>query len=661
MFYKRWRSCDPPLISFCDKMVNMKSFVHYRYYFLWFVLVVTALLSYPTLSKADDNGVGPNITSFTTQTSNGTYGPGSQIIISVNFDTNIQSFGDTDMQIKLDDGATVDLNSTNPTNLTGIYTVGALGSGENSSHLTVTSIVSATDIQDQSGNLGQTYNNIPAGQNLGDNSSIIIDTTAPPIVSPTVTTSPAINFSQTSENVQGNITDTGGENADILGYEYGTTTLYGSVFNAYGPGANKGVGSFFNNMGSLTCGTLYHYRAFATNSAGTGYGNDEMFTTDACPSNLPSLHTDSGASIQQTTADLGGTLTGTGSTPVMTEGFQYGTDTNYGLDIHTTSPGYQAGPYSQSISGLICNTQYHFRAYAINSKGTAYGDDANFTTSACGGGGNGGGGGNSPTLTNTPATSVTQTSAILGGNITDVGTPSITDNERGMFYLKAADFNNGNPDNNNVHKVSETGIFTTGLYTQSVTGLACGTDYISVAFATNAGGSQNQGAAFPPATFSTLSCASSTPVYAPAPPLVVLPPAPVTTTSTSSSSGGGSRGGTGDGTVGCIGKNLYSSVTGKKCSTSSNIGSSNSSIFQFTHTLKIGSSGDDIKRLKQFLDTHGAPILGVTQADQETTFFGPKTQKALALYQKINNITPASGFFGVKTMQFVNSILEQEK
>jgi hypothetical protein len=33
----------------------------------------------------------------------------------------------------------------------------------------------------------------------------------------------------------------------------------------------------------LTCGTTYHYRAYATNSAGTGTGSDATFTTSACP------------------------------------------------------------------------------------------------------------------------------------------------------------------------------------------------------------------------------------------------------------------------------------------------------------------------------------------------------------------------------------------
>ena len=56
--------------------------------------------------------------------------------------------------------------------------------------------------------------------------------------------------------------------------------------------------------------------------------------------------------------------------------------------------------FSTTISGLTCNTTYHFRAFATNNDGTGYGDDLTFTTSACtssGGGGSSGGSGSTPT------------------------------------------------------------------------------------------------------------------------------------------------------------------------------------------------------------------------------------------------------------------------
>jgi sugar lactone lactonase YvrE len=41
------------------------------------------------------------------------------------------------------------------------------------------------------------------------------------------------------------------------------------------------------------------------------------------------------------------------------------------------------GSFSANLGGLICNTTYHYRAYATNATETMYGDDSTFTTAAC--------------------------------------------------------------------------------------------------------------------------------------------------------------------------------------------------------------------------------------------------------------------------------------
>ncbi|MFZ4726543.1 MAG: formylglycine-generating enzyme family protein, partial [Paludibacter sp.] len=40
-----------------------------------------------------------------------------------------------------------------------------------------------------------------------------------------------------------------------------------------------GTGTFTSSLTGLTAGTTYYLRAYATNSAGTGYGNEQVFTT----------------------------------------------------------------------------------------------------------------------------------------------------------------------------------------------------------------------------------------------------------------------------------------------------------------------------------------------------------------------------------------------
>ena len=70
------------------------------------------------------------------------------------------------------------------------------------------------------------------------------------------------------------------------------------------------------------------------------------------------------------------------------------------------TPSYPTGPYGVDISDLSCNTTYHYRAFGVNSSGTAYGDDQSFTTGIC-------------SVVNTnPATKTTSSSSTLNGSVT---------------------------------------------------------------------------------------------------------------------------------------------------------------------------------------------------------------------------------------------------
>lgn len=75
----------------------------------------------------------------------------------------------------------------------------------------------------------------------------------------------------------------------------------------------------------------------------------------------------------------------------------------------------------------------------------------------------------------------------------------------------------------------------------------------------------------------------------------------------------------------------------------------------FTRDLKLNSVSPDVKMLQIFLNTHGYPISrsGSGSVGLETNYFGLKTKSALIKFQKANNIVPASGYFGVKTRNFI--------
>ncbi len=70
-------------------------------------------------------------------------------------------------------------------------------------------------------------------------------------------------------------------------------------------------------------------------------------------------------------------------------------------------------------------------------------------------------------------------------------------------------------------------------------------------------------------------------------------------------------------------------------------------VTSFTRNLTIGSRGTDVQNLQIFLNDNGYPIAssGAGSIGKESTYFGAKTQEALAKWQKANHL-PATGFFG---------------
>ena len=78
---------------------------------------------------------------------------------------------------------------------------------------------------------------------------------------------------------------------------------------------------------------------------------------------------------------------------------------------------------------------------------------------------------------------------------------------------------------------------------------------------------------------------------------------------------------------------------------------------QFTRNLTIGSQGEEVRRLQQFLNQNDCPVsqTGAGSPGQESTYFGQKTQQAVICYQRANGITPAVGYVGPKTRAHINS------
>ncbi len=99
------------------------------------------------------------------------------------------------------------------------------------------------------------------------------------------------------------------------------------------------------------------------------------------PITVPTLLTDSVTKITQSSASSGGNVSSDGGSSVTDRGVCWSTSSNPTTANSKTSDGTGTGTFASSITGLIANTTYYVRAYAINSAGTAYGNQVSFTTS----------------------------------------------------------------------------------------------------------------------------------------------------------------------------------------------------------------------------------------------------------------------------------------
>jgi uncharacterized protein (TIGR02145 family) len=147
-----------------------------------------------------------------------------------------------------------------------------------------------------------------------------------------------------------------------------------------------GKGQFVSNITGIAAATLYHVRAYATNSVGTAYGAVYSFSTLG---HVPSATTFAATDITAASSKLNGTVNAHYASTTVT--FEYGLTTDYG-SIVTATPGSVTGNTSTDVSADISNLKagntYHFRVKAVNSLGTVYGIDMSYTTILADGYGN---------------------------------------------------------------------------------------------------------------------------------------------------------------------------------------------------------------------------------------------------------------------------------
>jgi hypothetical protein len=289
-------------------------------------------------------------------------------------------------------------------------------------------------------------------------------TSSEPIVS---STSNVTSITQTSAVSGGSITSDNGSSITNRGVVWSTSqnpTISLSTKTSDG----TGIGQFSSTITGLTPSTLYYVRAFATNAIGTSYGPQVSFTSQSATT-LATVNTTTATSITRNTATAGGQVVSDGGTQVTVRGVVWGTSVNPTVVLTTkTSDGTGVGTFTSTITGLSPSTLYYYRAYATNSNGTSYGSQLSFTSQS-----------NLPTITTSPISAITPTSATSGGSSIVDGGASIT--QKGIVWSTLP-----NPTISLSTKTTQgTG---TASFVSNMTNLTPGTLYYVRSYATNSAG-----------------------------------------------------------------------------------------------------------------------------------------------------------------------------
>ncbi len=158
------------------------------------------------------------------------------------------------------------------------------------------------------------------------------------------------------------------------GTAYSSGTTYSGYTCVY-----KGSGTSHNDSASLSSGTRYYYYFYAVNNDyyspgvtanATTYGPPVVSTTSATP----------GTPADPTQANAAGNVTADGGSTVTERGIVWnttGSPTTANNKVAYASGG--TGSFTVTLTSLTPGQKIYYRAYAINSSGTAYGSTLDFT------------------------------------------------------------------------------------------------------------------------------------------------------------------------------------------------------------------------------------------------------------------------------------------
>jgi hypothetical protein len=180
--------------------------------------------------------------------------------------------------------------------------------------------------------------------------------------------------------------------------------------------AGEGFQDFNKEMTNLNAGMTYYVRAFATNSSGTSYGNQESFVTlDGIPTlSIPIID-----SVSVNLLKVSYSISSDGGDSIELHGICISTDINEQNEDSCIDIGTGIGDYSATLDELAPETTFYVTSYAKNSVGQFYSEKTSASTV-----------GITPEVSTLSVSSITQNSATINAEITDPGSSTVT--ERGI-------------------------------------------------------------------------------------------------------------------------------------------------------------------------------------------------------------------------------------
>jgi len=220
---------------------------------------------------------------------------------------------------------------------------------------------------------------------------------------PSVATQPASNVGYDSATLNGYLSKVGASSCQVW-FVYDVVAHSSWEDYAYStPHFTKtSPSSFSYTLTNLQLGVEYHFRAVASNAAGTVAGDDFTFTPHVI---LPSVTTLNATNITSHSATLRANLVDLGGDESCKVWFEYGTSTSYGFSTEMKEMN-ESGIVEMEVYDLQPGTVYHFRVVAENSMGKSYGYDMAFETLA---------------VKAEAETKGMEFAVILKGNLTDMG------------------------------------------------------------------------------------------------------------------------------------------------------------------------------------------------------------------------------------------------